>query len=304
MNKRVLRANILLFIAAAVWGATFVAQRVAMDDLGPVMYSGLRFLLGAMFLFPIALKRFKASRLEKAGGSNGLVLWGCLAAGVLMCLGINFQQIGLVYTTAGKAGFITGLYVIMVPVFGYFFGQRIGAGVWIGAPMAVVGMYLMSMTESLTLAPGDGWVLVCAVMWAFHVLVVGYFSPKMDSFVLGFGQAIVCAFLSLAVVAFKGELVLDGIWEARYALLYGGIGSVAIGFTLQIIGQKDAKPAHAAIILQLEAVVAALSGWVCLGEIMTPRSILGAALMLGGMLSAQLWMFRPGGRLRKGGGTP
>ncbi len=293
LNNKILKANFLLLVAAIVWGATFVVQRTAMDNLGPVSYSGLRFGLGALCLAPIAWARWKKPSLPVPGVSPWFPVWGVLCAGLLMCFGINFQQVGLVQTTAGKAGFITGLYVIMVPIMGLFFRMRPGTGLWLGAPLAVVGMYFLSVTESFTLSPGDGWVLLCAFVWAIHVLAVGYFSPRMDSYILGFGQAFVCALLSLAYAFAAETITWEGIWASRWAILYGGIGSVTIGFTLQIIGQKDSPPAHAAIILQLEAVVAAFSGWLMLGETMSSRSVLGCGFMLAGMLVAQLWAFLP-----------
>ncbi|MBI9073942.1 MAG: DMT family transporter [Desulfatibacillum sp.] len=293
MNTRVLKANLILLTAAIVWGSTFVAQRSAMKDMGPVTFSGLRFAMGALCLAPIAFARWKRPSLPLPGVKKWLPAVGMLTAGVIMCFGINFQQVGLVETTAGKAGFITGLYVIMVPILGLIFKQKPDVGLWMGLPLAVTGMYLLSVNESFSLSPGDGLVLICAFMWAVHVLVVGYFSPRMDSFMLGFGQAFVCAVLSLIYAVFTETITWESIWISRYSLLYGGIGSVAVGFTLQIIGQKDSPPSHAAIILQLEAVTAAISGWLFLGETMTTRAFAGAGLMLAGMLVAQLWAFIP-----------
>ncbi|WP_028316357.1 DMT family transporter [Desulfatibacillum aliphaticivorans] len=304
MNLKVLKANLILLTAALVWGSTFVFQRSAMQDMDPVSFSGLRFALGALCLAPIAYARSKRPSLPLPGVPKWLPLAGMIIAGTVMCFGINFQQVGLVETTAGKAGFITGLYVIMVPILGLAFKQKPDLGLWLALPLAVTGMYLLSVTDAFYLAPGDGLVLICAFMWAVHVLVVGYFSPRMDSFVLGFGQAFVCAILSLIYALCRETITWEGVWASRYALLYGGIGSVAIGFTLQIIGQKDSPAAHAAIILQLEAVTAAVSGWLFLGESMTTRSFIGAGLMLAGMLVAQLWVFVPKRKPQGNNGTP
>lgn len=290
-NIRVLRANALLFLAAIVWGSTFVAQRVGMDHLGPLGYTGIRFSLGALALAPAAWARRNVQPPDFLGAPwKKMWLWGALLAGSAMFMGINLQQIGLVYTTAGNAGFITGLYVIIVPIMGLFWKSKPDAGVWIGAVMGSAGLYLLSVTESFNLAPGDGWVLACAFAWALHVWIIGWLSPKMDSCVLACGQASVCAALSLTAALLTGETItINAMTEAWLPILWGGIMSVAIGFTLQVMGQKDSPPAHAAIILSLEAVVAAVTGWLILNEAMTSRTVTGAALMLGGMLTAQLW---------------
>ncbi len=291
MNLPILKANALLFVAALVWGTTFVAQRVGMDHMGPFLFSGIRFALGAIILAPLALRAHNCSAPSSLSTSiKWLPLWGSALAGVLMCAGINLQQVGLVYTTAGKAAFITGLYVIIVPVLGLLFRQRPGLGLWVGAPLGVVGLFLLSVDEAFALGTGDGWVLACAFVWAFHMLLLGWLSPQLNSFVLAFGQSAVCAVLSLLVALFFEEISFSRLYSGVLPLLYGGIMSVGVGFTLQIIAQKDSPPAHAAIILQLEAVVGAASGWIMLGETMEGRQMSGALLMLAGMLVAQLWV--------------
>ncbi|MBU2489446.1 MAG: DMT family transporter [Proteobacteria bacterium] len=299
MDAKALRGNLLLFTAALVWGATFVAQRQGMDHMGPLTFSGVRFLAGALCLLPLAMMARRRGFLKAAiAGRPWLPLWGSLLSGTLMALGINFQQVGLVWTTAGKAGFITGLYVVIVPVFGLFWKQRPGPGVWVGAPLAAAGLYFLSVTGGFTLAKGDGWVLVCAFAWAFQVLAVGWLSPRMDSFVLAFGQALVCAAWSLALAFVLEDPTLASLKAAWFPLAFGSIASVAVGFTLQVIGQRDAPPAHAAIILQLESVFAALAGWAILGEIMGDRALLGAGLMMTGMVTAQVWTARDKARSR------
>jgi len=304
MEKKVFKANIFLFLAALVWGVTFVAQRAGMDHLGPFTYSGVRFALGALFLAPLAWRGYKLDSLRPfRPGGKWIVVWGGVLAGLAMAAGINFQQAGLVYTTAGKAGFITGLYVIIVPILGLFWSQRPGLGVWIGAPLAAVGLYFMSVTEGFSLAPGDALVLVCAFAWAGHILVLGWLSPRMNPYVLACGQAAVCSFLSLTIAAFTEDFSLPALWAARVPILWGSVMSVGIGFTLQVLGQKDSPPAHAAIIMQLEAVFAGLSGWLILGEIMSFRAVFGAGLMLAGMLTAQIWAWKQPARQGLAGGV-
>lgn len=288
MRGQVLKSNLLLLAAAVVWGATFVAQRQAMEHMGPLYYSGLRFALGALALLPLALmsRRAGVSGLIRVNRVRTLVA-GTFLAGILMSLGINLQQVGIVYTTAGKAGFITGLYVVIVPFLSIFRGRIPGGGVLVGAALAVAGLYLLSVTGPFSLAPGDGWVLACAFAWAGHVQWVGWISPRMEPFTLACGQAAVCAAISLVLAAFTETISLSGVLAAGYALAFGGIASVAIGFTCQVLGQRHARPAHAALIMQLEAVFAGLSGWLILHETMGVRQVTGCLLMLAGMLASQ-----------------
>lgn len=293
MNLKVLKANALLLTAAVVWGSTFVAQRVGMDNLGPLSYTAIRFTMGAFFLLPLAWRRrggIPVNRTEPP--SAGMVVKASILAGLAMFAGINLQQIGLVHTTAGNAGFITGLYVVIVPLMGLIWGAKPGAGVWIGVAMGASGMYLLSVTEDFSLTQGDGWVLACAFAWAVHVWIVSWLSPKMDTCVLACGQATVCGGLSWLAALIMGETItVQAASAAWLPLLWGGIMSVGVGFTLQVAGQKDSPAFHAAIILSMEAVVAAISGWLILDETMTVRAAIGAGLMLTGMLIAQLWDF-------------
>jgi drug/metabolite transporter (DMT)-like permease len=290
MENKTLKADFFLLVASVVWGTTFVAQRVGMDHIGPFLFTGTRFAVGALVLAPLAwMARTRSSQGATDAMGTTFPFWGCIPAGVVLFAAMNLQQIGLVYTTAGKAAFITGLYVVIVPILGLFWGQRPGLGLWIGAPLAAVGLYFLSVREGFEMAPGDGWILLCAFAWAVQVLFLGWLSPKMNSCVLAFGQSVVCAILSLVTAFFFEDIVLDHILAATGPILYGGVLSVGVGFTFQVIGQKRASPTHAAIIMQFEAVVGAFSGWVILGEVMGARAVSGALIMLTGMLSAQLW---------------
>lgn len=298
-----MKANLLLLTAALIWGTGFIAQRLGMEHLRPFTFGGLRFLIGGLCLLPIALMLSKKSkprltahnRPANPKRSRALMFWGGLIAGGLIFGGVTFQQYGLVETTAGKAGFITGLYVIFVPIGARLMGDTISWGVVIGTVLAVMGLYLLSVTESFTLAPGDNLVLAGAVIWALHVLFLGWLAPKVNPWLLASQQAIWCGVISLAVGFFiDPPLSFQAVYDSAGPLLWGGVMSVAVGYTFQVVGQRDAEPTLAAIILQLEAVVAALCGWLFLNEMMTKRMFLGAAIMLGGMLISQLWpLLRP-----------
>ncbi|MFO8083687.1 MAG: DMT family transporter [Desulfobacterales bacterium] len=286
IKNRVYRADLLLLLTAAIWGSAFVAQRVGMNHVGPLTFNGIRFALGALVLVPLIVWRTGSN--QPAHESFLTLVKGGLAAGIVLFAGATLQQIGLVYTTAGKAGFITGLYVIFVPILGFFLGLRLTSGGWLGAGLAAVGLYLLSVTESFTLATGDFWVLIGAVFWALHVLVLSYLSPKMDTIKLACAQFTVCSLLSLLGAGFTETVTLEGLKGAAVPILYGGILSVGTAYTLQVIAQKDAPAIHAAIILSLEAVFSAIFGWLLLGEVLNARAITGCGLMLSGMLIVQL----------------
>lgn len=286
------RANIALSLAAFFWGTTFIFQRGAMDHLGPLAYGGIRFLLGGLALFPLVLPRALKVLNSAYNPTEVRRMWltGSLLSGGFIFAGVTLQQYGLIWTTAGKAGFITSLYVILVPLILRLMGHKIMLGEGMGAVLAVIGLYLLSFTGIFGLSLGDGLVLLGAFVWAGHVLAVAWLAPKMDCLVLGTGQALVCGLLSLAGAFLFGQWPSWGdISGAWLNIFWGSIFSVTLGFTLQVMGQKDADPAPAAVILQIEAVVAMLAGCLVLGEVITGRMIIGSILMLAGMLISQLW---------------
>jgi drug/metabolite transporter (DMT)-like permease len=290
MEKQIIKADFLLLLTAAIWGFAFVAQRVGMDYVGPYTYNAVRFAIGSASLLPLIyfLGRKENSETPRIKSDGRTLLIGGCIAGVFLFAGASLQQVGLVYTTAGNAGFITGLYVVLVPLLGLFFKQHPGVGTWIGAIVAVVGLYFLSVTESFTLARGDFLVLLSAFFWAAHVLIIGWLSPKMNSLKLASLQFAICAFFSL-LVALKIEVItLDGIWQGAIPILYGGLFSVGVAYTLQVVAQRHAHPAHSAILLSLEGVFAAIGGCLLLSEVLGARGLLGCALMLGGMLLSEL----------------
>jgi drug/metabolite transporter (DMT)-like permease len=287
MDTRTIKSDGLLLVTAVIWGFAFVAQRVGMEFVGPFTFNGIRFALGSLVLVPFILMR--NGRRPATAGTGRLLTAGGGLAGLVLFAGASLQQVGLVYTTAGNAGFITGLYVVMVPILGLLLKHRTTAGTWAGAVLAAVGLYLLSITEAFTIARGDLLVLVGAFFWAVHVLIIGWLSPRMNPLKLAFCQFSACSVFSLITAVGFETATLGGIGQAAVPILYGGALSVGIAYTLQVVAQRNAHPAHAAILLSLEAVFAAVGGWIVLGETLTPRGLSGCALMLVGMLVSQLW---------------
>ena len=291
MGKASFRADMLCLVTALIWGLAFVAQRVGMESMGPLAFNGVRFALGAVVLAPLAVRslRYPPPAPFLAGGESGFPWRSGLLAGTVLFSGATLQQVGMTCTTAGKAGFITGLYVVLVPLLGLFFGQRPARGDLIGAVAAAVGLYFLSVTETFTMAPGDGLELLGAFFWAGHVLVIGWLSPRTRALPLAAAQYAVCAVLSLFGALLFEKSTLAGLRGALWPLLYGGLLSVGLAYTLQVVAQRDAKPAHAAILLSFESVFAALGGAVILSESLGARGILGCCLMFSGVLVSQLW---------------
>jgi drug/metabolite transporter (DMT)-like permease len=289
MRKDALRADLLMLLTAMIWGSAFVAQRLGMDSIGPFLYSGLRFALAALILLPLLPILQRLSPDAPTPPVNRPLLLGGVLMGLALALGINLQQVGLLFTSVTNSGFITGLYVIIVPLLGLLIGHKTGLGIWLGAGLAVVGMFLLSVGEGFQVASGDWLQLAGAFVWGVHVLLVGYFAGRHDPLRLAVVQFITCALISLLLAVLLEEIRLEAIIAAGPAILYGGVFGVAIGFTLQVVAQKHAIASHAAIILSLEAVFAAIAGALLLGEALEMRGYFGCALMFGGMLLAQLW---------------
>ncbi len=292
MKAQTLKSDVLLLITATIWGFAFVAQRMGMEFVGPFTFNGVRFALGSLSLLPLIyfMNRRKQEAVPESTRRADIKLFliGGSFAGLTIFLGASLQQAGLVYTTAGKAGFITGLYVVIVPLMGLFWRLRPSSGTWIGAALAAVGLYFLSVSEEFTIAFGDLLVLIGAFFWAGHVLILGWLSPKTDAVKLASFQFAICSVLSLVTAAFVETVTLDGLYQGAMPILYGGLGSVGVAYTLQVVAQKDAPPSHAAIILSMEAVFAAIGGWIILDETLSGRGIAGCMLMLTGMLLSQI----------------
>lgn len=274
-------SDLALLGTAIIWGSTFSAQRVAAAHLGPFLYNGIRFLLGALSLLPFVLvRRAKPTRIEWRGG---------IIAGSILTVASVLQQAGLAYTTAGKAAFITGLYVVLVPLFiALLWRQWPRRLAWVASFVAVAGLYLLSATGSFALAPGDGLELAGAGLWALHVIVIDRLAGRVNALRMALIQYVACG-VACTVLGLSLEMhTLPGLSVAWWAVLYGGVVSVGIGYTLQLIGQEGAPATDAALVLSLEGVFAALFGWWFLGELLTSRQLLGCGLMLAGMLLVQI----------------
>jgi len=280
------KANLLLFSAAIIWGLAFVAQRAGMEHVGPFTFNGIRFALGGFSLIPI-LFLFRNNKNSAQNGSlQKLIIPACIA-GVVLFAGASLQQIGIVYTTAGNAGFITSLYVIIVPVLGLFRKHKINSRTWFGAIFAVTGLFFLSVKGNFTISYGDGLVLASALFFAIHVIIIGIISPGTNAISLSIIQFLVCAVLSMTVALFTEEITAKGLSGATLPILYGGIMSVGVAYTLQVIAQKKAHPTHAAIILSLESLFAVIGGWIILNEGLSNRGLTGCLLMLAGVILSQ-----------------
>ncbi len=291
MKSQLIKSDVLLLITGLIWGFAFVAQRIGMDYVGPFTFNGARFALGSLSLIPLLLvTRRKGSGVVSGGekiGPGKLVFFGGIT-GLALFMGASLQQVGLVYTTAGKAGFITGLYVVIVPVLWFIRGRRSGSGTWVGAVLAAFGLYLLSVSGDFTIQYGDLLEIIGAFFWAIHILLIDHFSKRINPIVLSLVQFAFCSVLSLLTASIFETIAWQGILDAGIPILYGGLGSVGIAYTLQVVAQRKAHPAHAAIILSLESVFAAVGGWLLLNEYLSTRSKIGCALMFIGMLFSQL----------------
>ncbi len=286
-TRSTLEADGLLLLTAAIWGFAFVAQRSGMAVIGPFAYGAARFALGAASLVPLLLylrrRRDPAaprpSRARRAGGAA--------LAGIVLFAAASFQQVGLVHTTAANAGFITCLYVILVPIVGALLGRATGGRIWIGASLALAGLYVLSVGDGLAMAWGDLLVLAGAFFWTGHILLINRLVARMEALELALGQFVTCASLSLVAAVLVEPRPFAGVVPAAVPILYGGLLSIGVAYTLQVVAQKTAHPAHASIIMSMEALFAGVGGVLILGEPLTPRLLAGGALMLAGMLISQ-----------------
>jgi drug/metabolite transporter (DMT)-like permease len=290
MKPKQSATHFLLLLTAMIWGFAFVAQRVGMEYIGPYTYNAVRFALGGLSLYPliIYLKHKNRNEPQEKHLFVRQKRVGGLLLGLVLFSAASLQQVGLQYTTAGKSGFITGLYVVFVPLMGVFFRHKTSIFLWIAVLFAAVGMYLLSVTSLGTFSYGDMLTFFSALFWTVHVLLTGYLSPKMDSIKLAQTQFFVCALLCSIVAVCIEPIDLSQIFRAYIPILYGGLLSVGVAYTLQVVVQKTAHPTYSAVILSLESLFAAIGGWIILNETLSLRSLIGCGLMLAGMMIAQI----------------
>lgn len=297
MKNKELGSAVLLFLAAFIWGVAFVAQSVGMDYVGPFTFNGCRFLIGGLVLTPFALVREK--KYEMSNGYQSLTvkeqkkhkkttLVGGLCCGVAICVASSFQQAGMLYTSVGKAGFITALYIVLVPVMGIFLKKKVAPIVWFGVVLAAIGFYFLCITESFSINYGDMLLFVCAICFTFHILIIDYFAPKADGVALSCIQFWFSGIVCMGIAILKEAPDFVAIFQAAIPILYAGVMSCGVAYTLQIIGQKHMKPTVASLILSLESVISVLAGWVILHEVLTGRQLLGCILVFGAVILAQL----------------
>lgn len=290
MKKLQIRNSVLLFLTALIWGCAFVAQSIGMNYIGPFTFSAVRSLLGSAFLVPCIwlLNRKKAPDAEKTEDKKELIKGGVLC-GVIICLAANLQQIGLMYTSVGKSGFLTALYIVIVPVIGNFIGKKAGKKLWLAVVFAVAGLYLLCMKSgSFRLEFGDTLLLLCALAFAFHIMVIDHYTQKVDGVKMSCIQFFVCGILSAVLMFLLEEPSFSAICIAWAPVLYTGILSCGVAYTLQIVGQKGMNPVVASLIMSLESVISAIAGWIILGQVLSGREIAGCIVMFLAIIIAQL----------------
>ena len=288
MNKGLLKCNILLLITSAIWGFAFVAQRVGMNYVGAFTFNGVRFALGAFSLVPLIIFYNEKGKHKEENRTSKSVFLSGLFTGLILFLASSFQQVGLIETTAAKAAFITGLYIVFVPIMGIFLKRHIGMSSWFGAVIAVIGLYFLCVTNNFSISYSDLLELGSAFFFAIQIILIDIFSKKFDTLKLAFFQFITCSVLSLITATLFENITMNGILQAAIPILYGGIFSVGIAYTLQIFAQKNAEPTHAAIIMSMESVFATIGGFLVLNEYLSLRAIFGCILMFTGMIICQM----------------
>ena len=293
MNKTQIQHSLLLLLTAVIWGTAFVAQSVGMDYVGPFTFLCTRSFIGGAALLPVIAfmdrQKSEEARLEEKKPENRKVLIrGGILCGLALCFASAFQQYGILFTTVGKAGFITACYIVLVPIAGIFFGKRCGINVWIGVILAVSGLYCLCITESLRIGTGDILVFICAFLFAAHILIIDHFTPYVDGVKMSCIQFFFCAILSGIGMLIFEQPSFANILAAWKPILYAGAMSSGVGYTLQIVGQKGMNPAVASLIMSLESVISVIAGWLILGQALSGREIFGCVLMFGAIVLAQL----------------
>lgn len=292
-NSIPVRNSLLLLLTATIWGVAFVAQSVSMDYIGGFTFNAVRNLIGALTLLPVIKVLDKThseaeKKRESSASGRKTLLIGGICCGIMLCLASNFQQFGIKYTTVGKAGFITACYIIIVPIIGIFLKKKCSPFIWAAVVMALVGLYLLCITDGFSIGLGDILVLVCAFLFSLHILVIDYFSPKADGVKLSCIQFLVCGILSMIPALILERPQISSILTAWLPILYAGVMSCGVAYTLQVVGQKNVNPTVASLILSLESCISVLAGWVLLDQKLSIKELLGCVIMFAAIILAQL----------------
>lgn len=289
MRQKTMRANLLLLLTATIWGTAFVAQSVGMDHVGPFTFICVRYWIGGLFLLPcIRLLDRVVGRPAAAAPENRRVhLIGGVCCGAALFVASVLQQLGIQRTSVGKAGFLTALYILIVPLLGLFVGKRVSRRIWGCVAVALVGMYLLCMTESLSVSAGDLLVMLCAVGFSIHILVIDHFSPRVDGVRMSCIQFFTAGALGIVPMLLE-QPDLSSLLAAAAPILYAGVLSSGVAYTLQVVAQKDTDPTVATLIMSLESVISMLAGWVILGQALSLRELAGCALVFAAIIVAQL----------------
>lgn len=282
-----LKGSIMLLMASFFWGTTFVAQMTGMEGLGPFSYAATRFALGFIFLIAVWYSQRKNREREKRMGKFKSGFIAGIGSGLIMFIASSMQQVSMLYTTAGKAAFITCLYIVFVPLGAILLKKVIRIENWIGAFTALFGLYLLAIKDDFTFQIGDLILFVSAFFWAAQILFIDKYASKVDALELSVAQIFACMVMSAVVMIIFENPTIDSIQSAWLPIFYGGIFSAGMAFTLQVFGQKYAEPSTAAILMSFESIFGAVSSWIILGEVMSSREIFGCALMFIGVIVTQ-----------------
>lgn len=288
-----MKNSLILLLTATIWGVAFVAQSVGMDYVGGFTFNAVRSIIGSIVLLPVIWfldkqkEPAKRTEQERRAERKTLVMGG-IACGICLCLASNFQQFGIKYTTVGKAGFITACYIVIVPIIGLFMKKKCSPFIWAAVIMALIGLYLLCITDDFSIGKGDILVLICAVLFSLHILVIDYFSPMVDGVKMSCIQFLVCGVLSGIPALVFEHPQWSSILAAWQPVLYAGVMSCGVAYTLQIVGQKNMNPTVASLILSLESCISVLAGWIILGQKLSAKEILGCFIMFAAIILAQL----------------
>ncbi|MGN0616936.1 DMT family transporter [Ruminococcus flavefaciens] len=284
-----LRGSLMLLTAAFIWGTAFVAQSKGMDYVAPFTYNAVRTLIGGVVLIPMVFLFGQKSRRKVSENNNKISFIGGIICGLVLFAASSFQQLGISLTSAGKAGFITALYVVIVPVISIIFGQKSNLKMWLCAFTAIIGFYLLCIKEGFRLSKGDLYVLICAVFYSVHIIVIDHFNSKgAEPVKMSCVQFFTAGSIMMICMFIFESPALSAVWAAKYTILYAGVMSCGVAYTLQIIGQKYTESAAAALIMSLESVFAALAGWIILSEHMSMKEFAGCILVFAAVVFSQL----------------